>query len=267
MTVKTGQLIVGQFVTRDADGYLKNADALPVGTLIVDGANNGAVVTIANVSTGVYSRSVTLPALTAGQTVQVRIAYTVDTVTSGGVVWQDMADTKLTSDLVDPAVATIQSGLALQASVDDLEGRLTSTRAGYLDNLSAGAVATASALVTHDGKLDTVHTDIDAILADTGTDGVVLKAAGLATDAVTEIAAGVRGTGSSTHVVTVTDGTNPLDGVAVVISTDTAGSNKVASGTTGTLGTVTFYLDPGTYYAWMQLSGYNFSNPGTVTVV
>lgn len=161
MTVKTGQLIAGQFVTRDADGYLKNADALPAGTLVMDAVNNAAVVTIANVSTGVYSRSVTLPALTAGQTVQVRIAYTVDTVTSGGIVWQDMADTKLTSDLVDPAVATIQSGLALQASVDDLEGRLTATRAGYLDNLSAGAVATASALSTHDGKLDTVDNFVD----------------------------------------------------------------------------------------------------------
>lgn len=42
------------------------------------------------------------------------------------------------------AVTAIQSGLAVQASVDDLEGRLTATRAGYLDNLSGGAVALAS---------------------------------------------------------------------------------------------------------------------------
>lgn len=173
MTVKTGQVIAGQFVTRDADGYLKNADALPTGTFVMDGVNDAAVVTIANVSTGVYSRSVTLPALTAGQAVQVRIAYTLDAVTSGGIVWEDWADTKLTSDLQDPSVATIQSGLAtatalatvqadldnpsqykadvsalaLQASVDDLEGRLTSTRAGYLDNLSAG-IPTAAAIAT-----------------------------------------------------------------------------------------------------------------------
>ena len=36
-------------------------------------------------------------------------------------------------------------------------------------------------------KLDTVDSNVDAILADTGTDGVVLKAAGLADDAVNEI--------------------------------------------------------------------------------
>lgn len=38
------------------------------------------------------------------------------------------------------------SPLAVQTSVDDLEGRLTSTRAGYLDNLSGGAVATAASI-------------------------------------------------------------------------------------------------------------------------
>ena len=40
-------------------------------------------------------------------------------------------------------------------------------------------------------KLDTVDSNVDAILADTGTDGVVLKAAGLAADAVTEIQNGL----------------------------------------------------------------------------
>jgi len=46
------------------------------------------------------------------------------------------------------------------------------------------ALATSAALATVDGI-------IDAILLDTGTDGVVLKAAGLAADAVTEIEIGV----------------------------------------------------------------------------
>jgi len=40
-------------------------------------------------------------------------------------------------------------------------------------------------------KLDTVDSNVDAILADTGTDGVVLKAAGLAADAVTKIQTGL----------------------------------------------------------------------------
>jgi len=40
-------------------------------------------------------------------------------------------------------------------------------------------------------KLDTVDSNVDAILADTGTDGVVLKAAGLNADAVTKIQSGL----------------------------------------------------------------------------
>lgn len=45
------------------------------------------------------------------------------------------------------------SALALQSSVDDLEGRLTATRAGYLDNLSAGAVALQASVDDLEGRL------------------------------------------------------------------------------------------------------------------
>lgn len=64
-------------------------------------------------------------------------------------------------DLVDApnatAVAAIQSGLSTYDGSDTsgtttLLSRLTATRAGYLDNLSAGAVATASALASLAGK-------------------------------------------------------------------------------------------------------------------
>jgi Rieske Fe-S protein len=56
------------------------------------------------------------------------------------------------------------------------------------DALTAYAPATSTELATHDGKLDTVDGIVDLILADTGTDGVVLKAAGLDADAANEIA-------------------------------------------------------------------------------
>lgn len=52
-----------------------------------------------------------------------------------------------------PSVATMQSGLATAASlatlsglVDDLEGRLTATRAGYLDALNTGVPLSAAAV-------------------------------------------------------------------------------------------------------------------------
>jgi hypothetical protein len=66
-------------------------------------------------------------------------------------------------------LASASYGLpALQDYVDDLETRLTSTRAGYLDNLDA-AISSRSA----SSVLDTVSTNVDSILADTGTDGVI----------------------------------------------------------------------------------------------
>lgn len=52
-----------------------------------------------------------------------------------------------------PSVATVQSGLATAAAlttlsglVDDLEGRLTAARAGYLDNLNSGVALSAAAI-------------------------------------------------------------------------------------------------------------------------
>lgn len=75
------------------------------------------------------------------------------------------------------------------------------------------------------------------------------------------------GAGAITHTITVNDGANPIEGVSVWISTDSAGSNVIAGSiTTSSLGQAVFYLDAGTYYAWMQKSGYNFTNPTSITV-
>jgi hypothetical protein len=63
---------------------------------------------------------------------------------------------KVIDDLLDTEVA------AIQADVTTLLTRLSSIRAGYLDNLSAGAVAQASNLATLAGYVDT---EVAAILA------------------------------------------------------------------------------------------------------
>lgn len=52
--------------------------------------------------------------------------------------------------------------------------------------ISDAALATASALSTVDGKVDTIDSNVDAILADTGTDGVVV--ASIAANAITATA-------------------------------------------------------------------------------
>ncbi len=79
---------------------------------------------------------------------------------------------------------------------------------------------------------------------------------------------GGGGSGSIEKTITVCDNSsNPLDGVAVWVSTDIAGTNVVAGKSyTDAFGNVTFMLDAGTYYGWQQLAGYNFTNPTSFTV-
>lgn len=79
----------------------------------------------------------------------------------------------------------------------------------------------------------------------------------------------LAGAGSRAVTITVTrpDGTTPIEGAAVWVSTDAAGSNVVAGTlSTDTLGRVTVYLDNGTYYVWRQATSWNLANPQAITV-
>lgn len=78
-----------------------------------------------------------------------------------------------------------------------------------------------------------------------------------------------QGSGSITHTHTVymPDGTTPLSGAEVWISTDEAGTNVVAgTSVTDDFGNVTFLLDPGTYYRWIDHPGFQFANPAEFEV-
>lgn len=77
------------------------------------------------------------------------------------------------------------------------------------------------------------------------------------------------GPGGVAYPITVQVNGQPVDGVAVWVSTDEAGTNVIA----GTLYTnsngVTpdFMLDVGNYYAWAQKAGINIQNPKAFEVV
>jgi hypothetical protein len=87
-------------------------------------------------------------------------------------------------------------------------------------------------------------------------------------DAKISLVGGSAGAGAITWVYTLTSSVtgDPIGQADVWVTTDSAGSNVIASGTTSDLGTVTFYLDAGTYYFWRSKSGWNFSNPDTEVV-
>jgi hypothetical protein len=104
-----------------------------------------------------------------------------------------LADNAVTAAKVSAdAVTELQAGLATSAAlatvnayVDELESRLTAARAGYLDNLSGGAVATAAALAAVSGLVDDLESRLTAARAgylDSLNTGVPLSAA--AVDAI-----------------------------------------------------------------------------------
>lgn len=130
MTVKTGSAWAGTFVCLDATGAL--AAGTPAGALYVDGTANAAEVTITG--SNPYKWAVILPALTAGQRVDMYITATIDTVETAGIVASAQADTFITSDI--------------ETLVDGLETMLTDI---------------------HDTDLPAVKTETASILEDTGT--------------------------------------------------------------------------------------------------
>ena len=104
MTVKSAQTWTGNFVPLDATGALAAASVGPVGVLYVAGTVTADVVTSSGANP--YKFSVPLPVLIAGQSVGLYVTATVGGIATAAFVAQDIADTKLVSDLVDAAATT-----------------------------------------------------------------------------------------------------------------------------------------------------------------
>lgn len=130
MTVKTGSAWAGLFVTLDATGA-KAASTDAAGTLYIDGTADAASVTITG--SNPYKWAVTLPALTAGQRVDMYITGTIGTVATAGIVASAQADTSLLSDVkTDTAAILADTGT---------DGVLLSAGTGAKQiSLSSGAV-------------------------------------------------------------------------------------------------------------------------------
>lgn len=98
MSVRSGQSVTVEFTTRVwSTGVGTNADSLPTGTLVVNGTDNAATVTVTNVDTGRYKAAVTLPTLAVGDVVELMIAATVSSIADKAIVWRDTKDILLDS--------------------------------------------------------------------------------------------------------------------------------------------------------------------------
>lgn len=97
MSVRSAQVITKSFTTQTSTGAATNADSLPTGTLVVNGTDNGASVTVTNKAAGDYKAAVTLPTLAIGDAVEIRITATVGGVIGKAIIWGDVCDLALTN--------------------------------------------------------------------------------------------------------------------------------------------------------------------------
>ena len=158
--------------------------------------------------------------------------------TVAGYLDTEISDIKAKTDLIPASPAAVGSAMTLTS-----------------DYPLKTDLATKEEIAAINEKIDTIDSNVDAILVDTGT-------------TIPALINSDSGAGTIQHTYTMTDSADgtPIDGVEVWVSTDAAGVNVIASGYTNSSGIVIFMLDAGTYYFWRKLSGYNFTNPDTEIV-
>lgn len=182
----------------------------------------------------------------------------------------DTIDTNVDSVLTDTGttIPAQISGLN-DLSAADVNAEVDTALSDY-DAPTKGELDAAQAAIQADigGLNDPSAADVaDAVWDEARAGHTTAGTFGLYLDAQISGVGGAVGPGSTAYTITVTDGANPLDGAEVWISTDAAGLNVIAGTlSTDAMGEATFMLDPGDYYVWVQLAGYNFTNPTAVTV-
>lgn len=95
----------------------------------------------------------------------------------GSLAAQAKADVNAEVDsALDTAIPGTPTSNSINERVKTLDDAYTATRAGYLDNISAGAVALQSLLSTVDGKVDDIPTNSELATALAAADDAVLAA-------------------------------------------------------------------------------------------
>lgn len=166
MTVKSAQSVTVEFTTANPLSLAaSNADALPTGTLYVNGTANAATITVTNITAGVYKAAVTLPAVSAGDVVGMRISATVAGVAGEGIVWQETADTAHVSDtfarIGAPAGASLAADVATRMPSGTVTVGTNNDKTGY----SGTATNMVAAAPTASQNATQVRTELSAEMA------------------------------------------------------------------------------------------------------
>jgi hypothetical protein len=155
----------------------------------------------------------------------------------------------------DTVTAAAPSTADIKTKLEEDGGKLdhlweTTENDGGVRRFTANALelaptgGTAPNVVQIRQEMDANSTKLADILTDTGT-------------TIPGLLAGISaGTGTGTYTDTVTDGVNPVDGVRVVLYTDSAMTHLAYQAYTDALGVFVIHPDPGTYYRQVELAGY-----------
>jgi hypothetical protein len=162
----------------------------------------------------------------------------------------------------DPADASVVAGLiaAAQAVLDKLDDTLEDDGGTYRFTENALEEGPGGGSAPTAGEVaDAVWDEALSGHLGAGSTGAALNAAS---------AGSVAGAGAISWVVEIRDGSsNPVQGAAVWVSTDEAGTAVVAGSLiTPSSGDVTFLLDAGTYYVRVRKDGFNPVNGEEITV-
>lgn len=213
-----------------------------------------------SIDNGALANLATLPTVTpaAGKIVKVSLSAAEMNGANIQVVFSDAAGAEWDDLIINIQTSTQQiDDLATQVSVNTIDD--------FVDTEVAAIKAKTDLIPASPAAVSNIPTaaqNADAVWDELLSGHAVGGSAG---NALTEASA--AGAGAILTTFTVTNVTSqPLDGVLVEISTDTAKTNVIARGYTISNGTVKLNLDPGTYYLWKNLAGYDFTNPESVTV-
>jgi len=261
-------------VTRDfrvkSEGVLTDADSLPSAVLYRNGAATAVSVTVASITgTGRYSASWTNPGYDPQDYLAIEVTAVVDAVSYTAKVWDGFVD------IPTPQIAGLsylQPDTTFITTVD-FGAPVTSPAATLKIGDAAAASLATPVQVGSTGQYEvTVVVPSGATVGESGTVRVsgliggverVILLIGLVAETITDINPQLpSGPGGIEKKLTIQVGGVAVDGAAVWVSTDIEGSNVIA----GTLytdvnGEVTFMLEEGTYYAWVQRGQDNFNNP------
>ncbi len=162
MSVRSAQSITVEFNTARFDtGAATNADSLPAGTLVVNGTDNAASVTVTNVDAGRYKAAVTLPTLAVGDVVELSVAATVNSVAGKAIVWRDTKDIVIDSaGLADANTVKVgPTGSGTAQTARDLGQALPNAAPAAAGGLLISAAGIAGATLDTDlGRLDAAVT-------------------------------------------------------------------------------------------------------------